>query len=154
MRDGRFERRGQGARRWQWKRRVVGRAGLGLFLPSVSSSNSYTTRDAWSHIVIATQTSHRLRGIHGTRRVLQLLDVRREWARPHPVRGSSICLSSHSLHSAVCAGIHHGTLNADAPFYRHRDFWREVPYMLRDVVSHLCSTVRPRQSSRGGYIAV
>ncbi|KZT10686.1 uncharacterized protein LAESUDRAFT_721047 [Laetiporus sulphureus 93-53] len=37
----------------------------------------------------------------------------------------------------------------------HRDFWREVPYMLRDVVSHLCSAVRPRQSaSRGGYIAV
>ncbi|KDQ57471.1 hypothetical protein JAAARDRAFT_177653 [Jaapia argillacea MUCL 33604] len=37
----------------------------------------------------------------------------------------------------------------------HRDFWREVPYMLRDVVSHLCSTVRPRRSSRsGGYIAV
>lgn len=37
----------------------------------------------------------------------------------------------------------------------HRDFWREVPYMIRDVVSHLCSTVRPRRSSnRGGYIAV
>ncbi|KAH7914113.1 autophagy-related protein 27 [Hygrophoropsis aurantiaca] len=36
----------------------------------------------------------------------------------------------------------------------HRDFWREVPYMLRDVASHLCSTVRPRRSSRGGYIAV
>jgi len=36
----------------------------------------------------------------------------------------------------------------------HRDFWREVPYMLQDVVSHLCSTVRPRRSSRGGYIAV
>jgi len=38
----------------------------------------------------------------------------------------------------------------------HRDFWMEVPYMLRDVVSHLCSTVRPRRSSshRGGYIAV
>ncbi|OBZ70582.1 Autophagy-related protein 27 [Grifola frondosa] len=37
----------------------------------------------------------------------------------------------------------------------HRDFWREVPYMLRDVVSHLCSAVRPRRSSsRGGYIAV
>jgi autophagy-related protein 27 len=38
---------------------------------------------------------------------------------------------------------------------RHRDFWREVPYMLRDVVSHLCSSFRPRHSSsRGGYIAV
>ncbi|EIN11688.1 hypothetical protein PUNSTDRAFT_50585 [Punctularia strigosozonata HHB-11173 SS5] len=37
----------------------------------------------------------------------------------------------------------------------HRDFWREVPYMLRDVVSHLCSTFRTRpSSSRGGYIAV
>lgn len=37
----------------------------------------------------------------------------------------------------------------------HRDFWREVPYMLRDVVSHLCSSVRPRSTaSRGGYIAV
>ncbi|KAJ7188242.1 autophagy-related protein 27 [Mycena filopes] len=37
----------------------------------------------------------------------------------------------------------------------HRDFWMEVPYMLRDVVSHLCSAVRPRRSSnRGGYIAV
>ncbi|TBU61600.1 autophagy-related protein 27 [Dichomitus squalens] len=37
----------------------------------------------------------------------------------------------------------------------HRDFWREVPYMLRDLVSHICSAVRPRHSaSRGGYIAV
>jgi len=37
----------------------------------------------------------------------------------------------------------------------HRDFWREVPYMLRDVVSHLCSSFQTRQSSsRGGYIAV
>ncbi|KZT72227.1 hypothetical protein DAEQUDRAFT_664794 [Daedalea quercina L-15889] len=36
----------------------------------------------------------------------------------------------------------------------HRDFWREVPYMLGDVVSHLCSAIRPRQTSRGGYIAV
>ncbi|KAH8107249.1 autophagy-related protein 27 [Cristinia sonorae] len=37
----------------------------------------------------------------------------------------------------------------------HRDFWREVPYMLRDVVSHLCSAVQPRRNpSRGGYIAV
>ncbi|KAI0779328.1 autophagy-related protein 27 [Fomes fomentarius] len=37
----------------------------------------------------------------------------------------------------------------------HRDFWREVPYMLRDLVSHICSAVRPRQAtSRGGYIAV
>ncbi|KAL4073893.1 autophagy-related protein 27 [Scleroderma yunnanense] len=36
----------------------------------------------------------------------------------------------------------------------HRDFWREVPYMLQDVLSHLCSNIRPRRSSRGGYIAV
>ncbi|KAI0705117.1 autophagy-related protein 27 [Cerioporus squamosus] len=37
----------------------------------------------------------------------------------------------------------------------HRDFWREVPYMLRDLVSHICSAVRPRQTAtRGGYIAV
>jgi autophagy-related protein 27 len=37
---------------------------------------------------------------------------------------------------------------------RHRDFWREVPYMLRDVVNHLCASFRPRHSSRGGYIVV
>jgi hypothetical protein len=37
----------------------------------------------------------------------------------------------------------------------HRDFWQEVPYMARDVISHLCSSVRPRRSSaRGGYLAV
>lgn len=37
----------------------------------------------------------------------------------------------------------------------HRDFWREVPYMLRDVVSHLCSSFQTRQSSsRGGYMSV
>nr|GAT56365.1 predicted protein [Mycena chlorophos] len=36
----------------------------------------------------------------------------------------------------------------------HRDFWMEVPWMLRDVVSHLCSSVRPRRSHRGGYSAV
>lgn len=37
----------------------------------------------------------------------------------------------------------------------HRDFWREVPYMLRDVVSHLCSSFQSRHStSRGGYMAV
>lgn len=40
-------------------------------------------------------------------------------------------------------------------FFRHRDFWKEVPYMLSDVVSHLCSSVRPRRAAaRGGYIAV
>ncbi|KAL1748859.1 autophagy-related protein 27 [Schizophyllum fasciatum] len=36
----------------------------------------------------------------------------------------------------------------------HRTFWREVPNMFSDVVSHLCSSVRPRYTSRGGYIAV
>ncbi|EIW83078.1 hypothetical protein CONPUDRAFT_136231 [Coniophora puteana RWD-64-598 SS2] len=36
----------------------------------------------------------------------------------------------------------------------HRTFWREVPYMLQDVVSHLCSSVRPRRMSNRGYIAV
>jgi len=37
----------------------------------------------------------------------------------------------------------------------HRDFWKEVPFMLSDVISHLCSNVRPRRtSSRGGYISV
>ncbi|KIY50344.1 hypothetical protein FISHEDRAFT_39344, partial [Fistulina hepatica ATCC 64428] len=37
----------------------------------------------------------------------------------------------------------------------HRDFWREVPYMFQDLISHLCSSARPRHSSsRGGYIAV
>ncbi|EJD03336.1 uncharacterized protein FOMMEDRAFT_28851 [Fomitiporia mediterranea MF3/22] len=34
----------------------------------------------------------------------------------------------------------------------HRDFWREVPYILRDIGSHLCSALRP--SPRNGYIAV
>ncbi|KAH8119568.1 autophagy-related protein 27 [Phellopilus nigrolimitatus] len=34
----------------------------------------------------------------------------------------------------------------------HRDFWREVPYILRDVGAHLCSAFRP--SPRNGYIAV
>lgn len=36
----------------------------------------------------------------------------------------------------------------------HRDFWREVPYMLRDVVDHLCASFRPRHRGRGGYISV
>ncbi|KAL5484935.1 ATG27 [Sanghuangporus weigelae] len=34
----------------------------------------------------------------------------------------------------------------------HRDFWREVPHVLRDIASHLCSALRP--SPRNGYIAV
>ncbi|KAI6166127.1 autophagy-related protein 27 [Pisolithus thermaeus] len=36
----------------------------------------------------------------------------------------------------------------------HRDFWREVPYLLQDVVHHLCSNVRPRQPGRRGYVTV
>ncbi|GLB37432.1 putative autophagy-related protein 27 [Lyophyllum shimeji] len=36
----------------------------------------------------------------------------------------------------------------------HRDFWKEVPYMLSDVISHLCSSVRPRRSANRGYVAV
>jgi hypothetical protein len=39
---------------------------------------------------------------------------------------------------------------------RHRDFWRDVPYLFRDFTEHLCSTLRPgRQGgSRRGYMAV
>jgi len=33
----------------------------------------------------------------------------------------------------------------------HRDFWRDVPYLIRDLVSHLFSSGR---SSRGGYTSV
>ncbi|KAF7315644.1 hypothetical protein MIND_00079900 [Mycena indigotica] len=35
----------------------------------------------------------------------------------------------------------------------HRDFWTEVPYMLRDVVQHLCLR-RRSPTHRGGYVAV
>ncbi|EJD52777.1 hypothetical protein AURDEDRAFT_111337 [Auricularia subglabra TFB-10046 SS5] len=34
----------------------------------------------------------------------------------------------------------------------HKDFWRELPYLLRDLASHLCSAFQPR--SRSGYVAV
>ncbi|KAI5120310.1 hypothetical protein M0805_005814 [Coniferiporia weirii] len=44
----------------------------------------------------------------------------------------------------------YGAVGAD--LIPHRDFWREVPYVLRDVVSHLCTALRP--SPRNGYIAV
>ncbi|THH08377.1 hypothetical protein EW145_g2736, partial [Phellinidium pouzarii] len=44
----------------------------------------------------------------------------------------------------------YGAVGAD--LIPHRDFWREVPYILRDIASHLCSAIRP--SSRNGYIAV
>ncbi|KAG5638311.1 hypothetical protein H0H81_000729 [Sphagnurus paluster] len=36
----------------------------------------------------------------------------------------------------------------------HRDFWKEVPYMFSDVVSHLCSSVRPQRPASRGYMAV
>ncbi|KAF9528460.1 autophagy-related protein 27 [Crepidotus variabilis] len=36
----------------------------------------------------------------------------------------------------------------------HRDFWKEVPYMLSDVFSHLCASSRPRRAARSGYISV
>ncbi|TFK21963.1 hypothetical protein FA15DRAFT_672003 [Coprinopsis marcescibilis] len=38
----------------------------------------------------------------------------------------------------------------------HRDFWQEVPYMISDVVSHLCSSSKPRSArpSRSGYVQV
>jgi hypothetical protein len=38
----------------------------------------------------------------------------------------------------------------------HRDFWQEVPYMFRDIFSHLCTSFRSRRTAanRGGYIAV
>ncbi|KZT58913.1 hypothetical protein CALCODRAFT_431824 [Calocera cornea HHB12733] len=35
----------------------------------------------------------------------------------------------------------------------HRDFWRDVPYLVRDITSHLCSAIRPG-GSRGGYTSV
>jgi len=37
----------------------------------------------------------------------------------------------------------------------HRTFWSEVPYIMQDVVSHLCSAIRPSSGRRrGGYVAV
>jgi len=38
----------------------------------------------------------------------------------------------------------------------HRDFWRDVPSLLKDVVSHLFSSVRGGRSTggRGGYVSV
>ncbi|KAI1795745.1 autophagy-related protein 27 [Ganoderma leucocontextum] len=57
---------------------------------------------------------------------------------------------------ALGAYYNYSTYGASgADLIPHRDFWREVPYMIRDLVSHICSAVRPRHSaSRGGYIAV
>ncbi|KAF8585935.1 hypothetical protein K439DRAFT_1409416 [Ramaria rubella] len=39
----------------------------------------------------------------------------------------------------------------------HRDFWHDVPYLLRDFTNHLCNTLRPGRGgggSRRGYMAV
>ncbi|KAF8313130.1 hypothetical protein DL93DRAFT_1204545 [Clavulina sp. PMI_390] len=37
----------------------------------------------------------------------------------------------------------------------HRDFWRDVPHLIQDVVSHLFTSVRSSQrTSRGGYVSV
>ncbi|TFK54472.1 hypothetical protein OE88DRAFT_1655149 [Heliocybe sulcata] len=63
-----------------------------------------------------------------------------------------ICLAAYFALGAYHNYSTYGATGAD--LIPHRDFWREVPYMLRDVVSHLCSAVRPKHSSRGGYIAV
>jgi len=63
-----------------------------------------------------------------------------------------ICLAAYFALGAYYNYSTYGATGAD--LIPHRDFWREVPYMLRDVVSHLCSAVRPKHSSRGGYIAV
>lgn len=85
------------------------------------------------------QTSHRIHWILRIGSILQLFHVWCHRCRPYTVSFSD------SLPGSM--------LTARLP--RHRDFWREVPYMFQDVISHLCSTVRPRQSSsRGGYISV
>ncbi|KAG8988260.1 hypothetical protein FRB90_002861 [Tulasnella sp. 427] len=36
----------------------------------------------------------------------------------------------------------------------HRDFWREVPYLVEDLVSYMFSSVRSGGGSRGGYVSV
>ncbi|KZW00249.1 hypothetical protein EXIGLDRAFT_667597 [Exidia glandulosa HHB12029] len=35
----------------------------------------------------------------------------------------------------------------------HKDFWRELPYLVQDLAAHLCSAFQPR-TSRGGYVSV
>jgi len=64
-----------------------------------------------------------------------------------------LCLATYFGLGAYYNYSTYGARGAD--LIPHRDFWKEVPYMLSDVVSHLCSNVRPRRtSSRGGYISV
>ncbi|KAJ7096299.1 autophagy-related protein 27 [Mycena epipterygia] len=67
-----------------------------------------------------------------------------------------LLLVAFAAYMGLGAYYNYSTYGASgADLIPHRDFWMEVPYMLRDVFSHLCSTVRPRRSSsRGGYIAV
>lgn len=51
-----------------------------------------------------------------------------------------------------------GVLSLKAPLTplipRHRDFWREVPYLVEDLVSYMFSNVRSGGGSRGGYVSV
>jgi len=64
-----------------------------------------------------------------------------------------LCLTAYFGLGAYYNYSTYGARGAD--LIPHRDFWKEVPYMLSDVVSHLCSNIRPRRtSSRGGYISV
>jgi len=64
-----------------------------------------------------------------------------------------LCLAAYFGLGAYYNYSTYGARGAD--LIPHRDFWKEVPYMLSDVVSHLCSNIRPRRtSSRGGYISV
>jgi hypothetical protein len=64
-------------------------------------------------------------------------------------------LSALAAYFAIGAYYNYSTYGARGlDLIPHRDFWQEVPYMLRDVVSHLCSNVGARRASRSGYIAV
>jgi len=64
-------------------------------------------------------------------------------------------LSALAAYFAIGAYYNYSTYGARGlDLIPHRDFWQEMPYMLRDVVSHLCSNVGARRASRSGYIAV
>ncbi|KAF8630660.1 hypothetical protein AX15_002808 [Amanita polypyramis BW_CC] len=80
---------------------------------------------------------------------------------PHESVGSGIgwfflmLLFAITAYFALGAYYNYSTYGArGVDLIPHRDFWQEVPYMLRDVVSHLCSNVGARRTSRSGYIAV
>jgi len=47
---------------------------------------------------------------------------------------------------------HYGSTGWD--LIPHRDFWREVPYLIEDLVSYLFSSVRSGGGSRSGYVSV